>query len=337
MSTLTPAKPDADRAPATDAGGPLRGPVRVLLRLHRKALWGGAAVLVLGVGIVVALHLWMASSKVLCADGDTTTCGDDIFVSSYAHTSAEGFLADGGTAMLFLAAFVGVLVAGPLIARELESGTFRLAWAQSVSPGHWLAARLAVPATLAVTGLTVLVIVYRWGLWSVRDGLYSSGIRWHSNGVFPGTGPAILGYSLLAVAVGALCAVVIRRTLLSASVTALVLGAVGVGLGTRRYELWPVTVRRSTEITNYAPGDWPIESGMLTASGEKLYWQDCFASAMTQDVTACMRDRGGIGYFSEYHPASHYWPLQLVETGVLLALAALAAYAAFRVLRRLHG
>ncbi|WYB31017.1 hypothetical protein V6574_15970 [Streptomyces sp. SM1P] len=130
MSTLTRPKTDAvATAPTT-----LRGPVRVLLRVHRKALWAGAALLVIGIGIVVALRIWMASSTVRCADGDTTRCGDDMYVSSYAHTSTETFLADGGGVLLLLAGLIGVFVAGPLIARELESGTFRLAWAQSVSP-----------------------------------------------------------------------------------------------------------------------------------------------------------------------------------------------------------
>ncbi|MFD5203034.1 ABC transporter permease [Streptomyces sp. NPDC058375] len=334
MNTLTRPKTDA----VTTTLVTLRGPARVLLRVHRKTVWAAGALLVLGIGIVVALRLWMASSPVRCADGDTTaTCDDDIYVSSYAHTSTETFLADGGAVLVLLAALVGVLVAGPLIARELESGTFRLAWAQSVSPAHWLAARLAVPAALAVTGLTVLVIAYRWGLWALRAGPNRSGLRWHADGVFPGTGPAILGYALLAVAVGALSAVLVRRTLLSMTLTALVLGAVGGGLGIRRYELWPTSFRRSAEIMDYAPGDWPIDSGMLTTSGERLYWQDCFGADPTQSVEACMRGRGGIGYFSEYHPASHYWPLQLVETGILLAFAALAVFAAFRVLRRLHG
>ncbi|WP_426500120.1 ABC transporter permease [Streptomyces sp. D54] len=336
MSTLLPPKPGAATAPAP-ARATLRGPVRVLLRMHRKALWAGAALLVLGIGVVVALRVWMASSKVLCSDGDITTCGDDIYVPSYAHTSAEGFLVNGGTVLVLLAALIGVFVAGPLIARELESGTFRPAWAQSVSPAHWLAARLAVPAALTVTGLTVLVVVLRWGLWALRAGPDTPGLRWHANGVFPGTGPAILGYALLAVAVGALSAVIVRRTLLSMSLTALVLGAVAACLGTWRYELWPSSFRKSTEVMGYDAGDWPIESGMLTASGEKLYWQDCYEADMAQGVEACMRGRGGIGYFSEYHPASHYWPLQLVETGILLALAALAVFAAFRVLRRLHG
>lgn len=130
MSTLTRPKTDT----VTTAPTTLRGPVRVLLRLHRKALWAGAALLVIGIGIVVALSVWMASSPVRCADGDTTRCGDDIYVSSYAHTSTETFLTDGGAVLVLLAALIGVFVAGPLIARELESGTFRLAWAQSVSP-----------------------------------------------------------------------------------------------------------------------------------------------------------------------------------------------------------
>lgn len=192
MSTLTPPKPDT----VTAAPSALRGPVRVLLRAHRKALWAGAALLVIGIGIVVALRAWMASAKELCADGDITPCGGPIYQPSYARTSSETFLAEGGTVLLLLAGLIGVFVAGPLIARELESGTFRLAWAQSVSPAHWLAARLAVPAALAVIGLTALIAVYRWGLWAFRGYPHSYLTRPYDSGIFPGTGPAVLGYAL---------------------------------------------------------------------------------------------------------------------------------------------
>jgi hypothetical protein len=37
------------------------------------------------------------------------------------------------------------------------------------------------------------------------------------------------------------------------------------------------------------------------------------------------------------HPASHFWPLQLVETGIVLAVAAVATAAAFALLRRRTG
>ncbi|MFF5774990.1 ABC transporter permease [Streptomyces californicus] len=333
MSTLTPAKPEAVATPP----GALRGPARVLLRAHHKALWAAGGLLVLGIGIVVALRVWMASAKELCADGDITPCGGSVYQPSYARTSTEVFLGDGGTVLLLLAGLIGVFAAGPLIARELESGTFRLAWAQSVSPAHWLAARLAVPAALTVVGLTVLIAVYRWGLWALRGYPHSQPPHWSGSGVFPGTGPALLGFALLAVAVGGLCAVLVRRTLLSMSVTALILGTVALGLGLGRYVLWPTVFRQSAGPVELGPGDWVVGMGRLTASGRKLYWEDCYAVDPLRDVEACMRDRGAVDYFAEVHPASHYWPLQLVETGILLALAALAVFAAFRVLRRLHG
>jgi hypothetical protein len=309
----------------------------VLLRVHRKALWAAGALLVLGIGIVVALRVWMASAKELCSDGDITPCGGPVYQPSYARTSTELFLSDGGTVLLLLAGLIGAFVAGPLIARELESGTFRLAWAQAVSPAHWLAARLAVPAALAVTGLSVLLVVYRWGLWALRGYPYSHLTTWYGSGIFPGTGPALLAYGLLAVAVGALCAVLVRRTVLSMSLTAFVLGAVALALGKRRYELWPPVFRKSADVMAFSPGDWVVDMGMITESGRRLYWQDCYDAGMPQGVEACMRGRGAVGYFAEYHPASHYWPLQLVEAGILLALAALAVFAAFRMLRRLHG
>lgn len=55
------------------------------------------------------------------------------------------------------------------------------------------------------------------------------------------------------------------------------------------------------------------------------------------DLVDCLASLGASERYHDYHPASHFWPLQLVETGILLALAALAVFAAFRVLRRLHG
>ncbi|MFF3782878.1 ABC transporter permease [Streptomyces sp. NPDC001933] len=314
----------------------LRGPVRVVVRQHRRALWATAALLLLGIGTVVALRIWIANSDELCADGDTTTCGDDFYLPSYARTTAETFMSNGGTIMVLLGLLVGVFVAGPLIARELESGTFRLAWAQSASPAQWLAARLAVPAALAVSGTTVLALAYGWGRSYLLQSQNSSGLGWYETSVNPALGTTAAAFALLAVAVGALCALLLRRTVLAMGVTVVLLGTVAVGLGRVRQSLWP-TLRAVGEQPD--SGSWYLESGMLTASGEAIYWKDCFKSGRTvpEDPASCVRDQGGVTGFSDYHPASHFWPLQLVETGILLALAALAVAVAFRVLRRRHG
>ena len=51
-----------------------------------------------------------------------------------------------------LPAVLGMFWGAPLVARELESGTFRLAWTQGRSRHTWFAAKLAV------IGFTTLVV-----------------------------------------------------------------------------------------------------------------------------------------------------------------------------------
>ncbi|MFC9034434.1 ABC transporter permease [Streptomyces arboris] len=333
MSTLTPPKSGTAKAPEPS----LRGSVRVLLRMHRRSLWVAGTLLVLGMGIAAALSVWVTAdaSKELCPDGDVTPCDGDVYTTTMARNAAESVLSSGGSALLLLACLIGVFVAGPLIARELESGTFRTAWAQSVSPARWLAARLAVPAVLSVAGVGLLSLIQRWGWTQVRDKPSAFGLKWFNEGIYPGIGPVAVGYALFAVAVGALCALLIRRMLLSMAVTTVVLAVVMAGFARRRWMLWPA----DRLLGNGFPGSdtWMTEMGMLTASGEKLFWEDCPSSYQEDGAVDCLTAQGGVSDFTDYHPIGHFWQLQLVETGILLALASLAVFAAFRVLRRLHG
>jgi hypothetical protein len=47
-----------------------------------------------------------------------------------------------------------------------------------------------------------------------------------------------------------------------------------------------------------------------------------------------MKHSGLTDFWATYHPESHFWPIQLVESGVVLAVAGLATAAAFALLRR---
>ncbi|MER6117134.1 hypothetical protein [Streptomyces sp. NPDC001743] len=87
------------------------------------------------------------------------------------------------------------------------------------------------------------------------------------------------------------------------SLTALVLGTVMLGFGHRRYTLWPATRLHGK---GFLPRDaWPLESGMLTPSGKEIYRQDCWDAGhyFPEDLSRCMRGKGGVTDFTDYHPA----------------------------------
>src|SRR5439155_7214264 len=49
-----------------------------------------------------------------------------------------------GLGLLAVPGVIGIFWGAPLVAREFENGTYRLAWTQSVSRTRWLAAKLGV-------------------------------------------------------------------------------------------------------------------------------------------------------------------------------------------------
>lgn len=101
---------------------------------------------------------------------------------------------------------LGAFWGAPLVAAELESGSFRLAWTQDVSRVRWLALRLAVGglAGMAVAGLLSWVVTW-WASPLDRAGLDQFG-SFDSRDI----GPA--GYAAFAFALGVLLGALLRRT-----------------------------------------------------------------------------------------------------------------------------
>jgi hypothetical protein len=108
---------------------------------------------------------------------------------------------------------LGLFWGAPLVAGELEAGTFRLAWTQSVTRTRWLAARagLAVLAGSAVAGILSLLVTW-WAGPSDRAGrdLF---------GTFDQRDLVPVGYAAFAIAVGITAGLLIRRTLPAMAVT----------------------------------------------------------------------------------------------------------------------
>ncbi|MFH9014628.1 ABC transporter permease [Streptomyces sp. NPDC017943] len=282
MTAVTDATPVA----APRFPGP-RGLFLAGLRVHRSALvfWiglvavaAGALLWALGPGADAA---WAEYREMGCTKG-SPTLGCDIpepamFRYETVVTVAEGLLS-----------LVPVLTgawAGGLVGRELEDGTARLAWTQSVTPARWLAAKLAVPALLLVPGTLALTLLHRT-LWASDHHLIRAigWSEWHDDSVFEANGVLATVHPLAALALGVLAGVVLRRALPALGAAVLAVAAL----------IWALDEAR--------PHLWPTPPGTAQLMHE--------------------------------HPASHFWPLQLVETSLVLAVAALAATAAFALLAR---
>ncbi|MBO0917559.1 hypothetical protein J1C73_25575 [Streptomyces laculatispora] len=236
--------------------------------------------------------------------------------------------------MMALPAVIGLFVAGPMIGRELEDGIYRLSWSQSVTPTRWLAAKLAVPAVLTVAGVSVLSAVYAWAWSRGRGTNYPA--QWFEREVYGAMGPAPVGYALLGLALGAAAGVLIRRTLPAMALTAVAYAAVALVMNSVRSGLWPMrtdTTALGKEF-RYPSEASDVSVGWMTGGGIRLDDATCISA---DDFDGCMARHGAAAQYVDYHPASHFWPLQLIETGILLVLAAAVVAVAFRVLRRSHG
>ncbi|RPK53594.1 hypothetical protein [Streptomyces sp. ADI93-02] len=328
MSTLTPVRPS------------LRGPARVVMRQHRWTLRiaGGVALAAVIALIAVALrssHVAEVFAASDCrVDGGTGRICDqtvrDYLDSMLRYRSLFGGFA---TFLMILPALFSAFVAGPMIARELESGTFRMSWTQSVSPARWLAAKLAVPTVLLLAATAVLSAVLHWAQ-SHSDTPYLS--EWYTPQVFAATGTVPAAHLLFGMGAGALIGLLVRRTVPALAASVLVTGVVTVAFAYLRRGLWPPSTLTGATLSP-AEDIWWVEVGDINGSGERIPHDVCSWSGAEAERLRCMADQNITGHYLGYHPASHFWPIQLVETGILLALATLAVAAAFRVLRRRTG
>ena len=64
--------------------------------------------------------------------------------------------------ILIAPAIIGIFWGAPLIARELEAGTFRLTWNQSVTRTRWLAVKLALIGVAAMAVTEAFSLIQAW-------------------------------------------------------------------------------------------------------------------------------------------------------------------------------
>lgn len=313
-----------------------------------------AAVAALIVNARTVGQLWTDSGAASCA-GRTDCQG----LSSFAAAVRAGtpqILYIGGTALLYLVPpLVGAFWGAPLVARELESGTHRLAWTQSVTRERWLAVKLVTlgSAGIAFAGLLSLVVT-----WSSHRIDAAGTITRLSPVLFGARGVAPIGYAVFAFVLGVAAGILIRRTVPAIAVTLAVYTAVvlTMTLRLRGYLIPPISLTQpltsGNNITQLRmspggkidliqdpgiPGAWILGNKTITSSGQVFNGpatpQHCGDQASPKaclDWIHTLNLRQAI----VYQPAGRFWALQWAETGVFLALAALLVAFGFWWLRR---
>ncbi|MEU7350372.1 ABC transporter [Streptomyces albidoflavus] len=338
-ATLAPAgRADAPASAARDRRAALP---RAVLRLHRRALVVGAGLVGLFTLLLLGSLLWRSvySPAEVAACGTGAGC-PGLNAYETAHTVYWSLLNQSQNVLLLVPLVIAAYAAGPLTARERELGTHHLLWTQSAaSPARWLRSTLALASVAVAVGAVFLVMVFRTAVAPV-EGAWGFG-GWEPGG-YAGSGPVLVAYCLFGLAVG-MCA----GTLVGRALPAIFAGVVGTGgllvAGTfGRPWLWPV----STVVTPFSEGrgawpspgtDWPKRAEvrgqwLVTGDGGRMDPASC--TAPTGGIEACGVRAGAENWLVEFHPLSHRLPLQLVESGLVLLLAALAITTAFLVLRR---
>ncbi|KQV09903.1 MULTISPECIES: ABC transporter permease [unclassified Kitasatospora] len=303
-------------------------------RQSRTALLVLAAVLLLSTAALLAVHFVASgpTAAMRAAGCYASTAWDRQSCSGLAerlHLSADLYLDVLQPFLTFLPLAIGMLLGAPLLAQEFERGTHRLVLAQSVTPGRWLAARTGLPmaAVALITG--VLAVLSSW-VWRT-DVLHSpllfdppfQGFTYPALGLMP------VSWSLFSFALGLAIGLWRRRTVSAILLTGL-LGLVSMGvMRLLRPALYPV-------LSGFQPTDrvinqfmqptnaWLVEYGGVLPDGSRT-------SGFCRTAAEC---DSVVGWWGDYHPASHLVPIQLIESAILLLLTAALLTWTFRRIGR---
>ena len=298
------------------------------------------------------------------AQGCNRSAGDFLSLLSGSYTVV--FML-GIAAVILAPALIGTFWGAPLIAREFETGTFRMVWMQSVTRARWVAAKLALPGLAAIVVTEGLTLMDGW--WAAPIGQaarlapgtsFPLGMGPFSLPAFDAHGVVPLSYAAFGFTLGVTVGVLFRRALPAMAVTLAVFAAVQVAMPLAiRPNLFPpahttqslaesFSGRQSVGIggkftftlayIDSEPGSWILSSGAADAAGRPVSIMPAAcqnAAASSGDPTQCLVSHG-IGIAASYQPASRYWPIQWTETGIYLALAlALGGFCYWRLGRRL--
>jgi hypothetical protein len=335
-------------APVLARGGslPRLGLAWVTWRQHRFALYGLLGMLACFAALMVAGGLQARSTYeqlglAQCTSYSSGRCqqlADDLFTS---YGTKWPFLF-----LLLLPAAFGAFLGGPLIARELETGTYRFAWTQGAGRTRWLLTKLTLIAVVLVAVTAGYGALYSWYN-APLDHVLPTGFGDYLN--FELEGIVFPVQTLLAFVAGVFTGLLVRRTMVA--VGTVFLGSFGLLMATvfklRQDYMAPLT-------TTDKPGlrDWVVGTGFADPAGHLL--SDSQSRSLYMKYVAQLPSGDGptsvhsapyrdwlqprhYAIVTSYHPAGRFWPFQLIEVGWMGLLTLLLAIATVWLVRRRIG
>jgi hypothetical protein len=308
----------------------------VTWRQHRAQVIAMAGLLVALAAAVVGTRLPIQTayhrntlSECLPSSG---RAGCDIIVRHFLAEFNSWVTALRGLAVL--PALAGIFVGAPLLARELEHGTHRFAWTQSVTRGRWLLSKtLLLAAATVVAGAVASALVMWWrSPFDTLEGRISPA-------GFDVEGLVVPAYALFALAVGVLAGLLFRRTVPAMTVTLLVFVAARLAvLNLRPHFQAPLHRTAAATDTVRQGGDWLLSDTLVDAAGRQI-------TAGREDLAVLHAQHAGIDPHAylvtvgwkraiSYQPAGRFWDFQLIEAGIFVALAVAIVLAAIWFVRR---
>ena len=348
MTALTiPARPEEHDATLRPV--PWRRMAGVTWRQHRFALAGVAVCLG-----ALAVCLWLAGLKLHhayaatiagCHPVASAACGE--LITSFIGTN--GFLAN-GFILQAVPALIGAFAGAPVLARELETGTFRYAWTQGFGRWRWTLAKL-VPLAIAVAaaaGVFSLLLSWYYQPYFATGNqtLGLSEVTPFFPGLFDLRGVAFAAWTLAAFAIGALAGLLIRRVVPAIAATLAVYAGLVFAAGgfLRPHYLTPLlTSNPNVPGSAWIFSQWWTKGGKFAFAGfppDSILNQFCsslpsgpLGKPSQQTLFQCLSQHG-YTLWTSYQPASRFWAFQWIEGGWLLALSALLIAVTVWLVRR---
>jgi len=337
MTSLTmPARPEEG---ARLRPLPWRRMAWVTWRQHRFAL-GGVTVL-LG---AFAVYLWLTGLQLhhayatACHPVGSLACAMN-FTGRYGITGI--FVS---VALQAVPPLIGAFAGAPVLARELETGTFRYAWTQAFGRWRWAVAKLVLLAVAVAAAAEAFSLLFSW----YNQPFFAAGYAIPlSTRVFDLHGIAFAAWTLAAFAIGVLAGMLIRRVVPAIAATLAVYAglAYATGLWLREHYITPL-VTHSTNLPGSAwiISHWYTKGGTLVSqsaiSQELRVYHHAPATQVGPNTFQTVLDpvryltQHGYTNWTSYQPASRFWPFQWIEGGWLLALSVLLIAAAVWLVRR---